>query len=65
MTNDNSLISLGDLTKPASVLIEKISDAIGVLYEPRRIIKKAEAEVTAEKIKAIANIELALVNPFN
>lgn len=58
MTNGNSLISLGDLTKPASVLIEKISDAIGVLYEPRRIIKKAEAEVTAEKIKAIANIEL-------
>lgn len=58
MGDGNSLINFGDLSKPATVLIEKISNAIGVLYEPRRIRKKAEAEVDVEKIKALANIEL-------
>lgn len=58
MPEGNSLINLGDLSKPATVLIEKISNAVGVLYEPRRIRKKAEGEVEAEKIKALASIEL-------
>lgn len=58
MADGNSIINLGDLAKPATVLIEKVSNAVGVLYEPRRIRKKAEAEVEAEKIKAIASIEL-------
>lgn len=51
-------INFGDLAKPATVLIEKVSNAVGVLYEPRRIRKKAEAEVEAEKIKVLASIEL-------
>ncbi|MCD8520709.1 MAG: DUF2806 domain-containing protein [Saccharospirillaceae bacterium] len=59
MSEGNSLINLGDLSKPATVLIEKVSNAVGVLYEPRRIKKKAEAEVEAEKIKALASIELS------
>ncbi len=58
MPEGNSLINLGNLSKPATVLIKKISNAIGVLYEPRRIIKKAEAEAEAEKINALASIEL-------
>jgi hypothetical protein len=58
MAEGNSLINLGDLSKPATVLIEKVSNAVGVLYEPRRIKKKAEAEAEAEKIKALASIEL-------
>lgn len=58
MAENNSLVNLGDLSKPATVLIEKISNAVGILYEPRRIKKKAEAEVEAEKIKALASIEL-------
>lgn len=58
MGNGNSIISLGDLAKPATVLIEKVSNAVGVLYEPRRIRKKAEAEAVADKIKALAGIEL-------
>lgn len=58
MSDGNSLINLGDISKPATVLIEKVSSAVGVLYEPRRIRKKAEAEVAAEKIKALASIEL-------
>jgi len=58
MGDGNSIINLGDLAKPATVLIEKVSNAVGVLYEPRRIRKKAEAEAEAEKIKALAGIEL-------
>ncbi|MDO6783526.1 DUF2806 domain-containing protein [Neptunomonas phycophila] len=59
MSEGNSLVNFGDLSKPATVLIEKVSNAVGVLYEPRRIKKKAEAEAEAEKIKALASIELS------
>ncbi|HDZ9145448.1 TPA: DUF2806 domain-containing protein [Vibrio cholerae] len=59
MSDGNSVINFGDLAKPATVLIEKVSNAVGVLYEPRRIRKKAEAEAEAEKIKALAGIELS------
>lgn len=58
MPENNPIINLGELAKPATVLIEKVSNAVGVLYEPRRIIKKAEAEFEASKIKALAGIEL-------
>ena len=46
------------LTKPATVLIERISDAIGVLYEPRRITKKAKAEAEAAITAARSEIEV-------
>lgn len=59
MADGNSIVNLGDLAKPATVLIEKVSSAVGILYEPRRIRKKAEAEAEAEKIKALAGIELS------
>lgn len=56
----NSLINLGDLGKPIDTLINKISDATGVLYEPRRIRRRAEAEseaaITSAKAKAAADI---------
>lgn len=58
MSDGTSLINLGDLTKPATVLIEKIADATGVLYEPRRIRKRAKAEAEADLIKAEARIEI-------
>lgn len=58
MGEGNSLVNLGDLSKPATVLIEKISDAIGVLYKPRQIKRIAQAEAEAEKIKALAEIEV-------
>lgn len=50
----NSLINLGDLGKPIDTLINKISDATGVLYEPRRIRHKAKAESEAAIISAKA-----------
>lgn len=58
MPEGNSLLNLGDISKPATVLIEKISNAVGVLYEPRKIVRKAEAEAEADKIKALASVEL-------
>ena len=54
----NSLINLGDLSKPANTLIEKISDAIGGLYKPFQIRRVAEAEADADNIRAVAHIEV-------
>ncbi|MGL4881324.1 MAG: hypothetical protein ACRC8K_09685 [Waterburya sp.] len=60
MTNEStSLLSLGDLTKPATILIEKISNAVGKIYEPRHIIKIAKAQATARIIEVENNIEIA------
>lgn len=58
MADGGALINLGDLSKPATVLIEKVCNAVGIIYEPTQIKRKARAEVEAEKIKAIAQIEL-------
>ena len=51
-------LDIGKLSKPATVLIEKISNAVGILYEPKRIINNAKAEAEAKKIQAIANLEI-------
>lgn len=58
MSEGNSLINLGDLSKPATALIEKVSAAVGAIYEPYHVKRMARAEAEAEKIKAIARIEL-------
>src|SRR5215204_2816874 len=58
MSDGTSLINIGELAKPATTLIEKIADATGVLYEPRRIRKRAKAEAEAELIKVKAQIEI-------
>ncbi len=50
MPEGNSLINLGDLSKPATILIKKISNAVGILYEPRRIKNTAKAEAEADKL---------------
>ena len=55
--SNNSLINLGELSKPVTVLIEKISKAVGTLYEPRQITRVAKAEAKAKKVKAEAEIE--------
>ena len=58
MTDGNSLINLGNLSKPATVLIEKVSAAVGAIYAPYHVKRMARAEVEAEKIKAIGKIDL-------
>jgi len=51
-------INFGDLAKPATVLVEKISAAIGGVFEPWQIRRIAKAEAEADKIQAIAKIEI-------
>ncbi len=57
MTTIN-LGNVGDLSKPVDTLVKKIASAVGVLYEPRRIKEKAKAEAEAQKIQALAEIEV-------
>jgi hypothetical protein len=58
MPEGNSLINLGDISKPATVLIEKISDAISGYCKPYQIKRVAKAEAAAEIIRAQAQIEV-------
>lgn len=58
MTTGNSLINLGDLSQPVTTLIEKISNAIGVIYEPTKIRRNAKAEVEAHRITVLAGLDL-------
>ncbi|EMO66428.1 PF10987 family protein [Leptospira kirschneri str. 200803703] len=57
MSNDSNIIKIGDFSKPVTVLIEKISNAVGIIYEPTRIRRNAQAEADASKIKALAEVE--------
>ena len=50
-----SALNVGDLVKPIDTLINKISDATGILYEPRRIRREAEAKSDAAIISAKAD----------
>lgn len=50
-----------DLTKPATVLIEKIAGAVGVLYEPKRIRSKAQAESDAKLILLDADMKAEII----
>ena len=53
-----SLIDLGKLSKPANTLLKKISNAVGVLFEPRQIKRVAEAKAEAARIEAQSEIEI-------
>tara|TARA_R100000935_G_C2812606_1_gene155718 strand:- start:231 stop:1100 length:870 start_codon:yes stop_codon:yes gene_type:complete len=58
MTTGNSLINLGDLSQPVTVLIEKISNAIGIIYEPTKIRRNAKAEADANRTIVLADLNL-------
>ena len=47
---ESSLINLGELSKPATVLIEKISEAVGGTFKPYQIVRVAKAEAQADRI---------------
>ena len=55
---DLSLISTRGLTKPATVLINKISNAVGTLWEPKQIRRVAQAKADAAMTLAKADIEI-------
>jgi len=59
MTDGGALINLGELSKPATVLIEKISDAVGGIAKPWQIKRIARAEAEASLIEANARIEIS------
>jgi len=59
MVEGSSLINVGELTKPATVLIEKISDALGGVFRPRQIVRVARAEAAAELIRAEADVKIS------
>ena len=52
-------LDFAGLGKASIRLIEKISDATGVIYEPKRITRRAEAEAKAEIMRAKADVEVA------
>ncbi len=58
---DNPLVNIGELSKPATVLIEKISDAVGGVFKPYQIVRVAKAEAEADKIRAKADIEIEYI----
>lgn len=57
----DSLVN-NNITEPITELVKVVSNGIGILYEPRRIRKKAEAEAKAleitERSKTNAEIEI-------
>lgn len=58
MSDSTSLLNMGELSRPATVLIEKISDAVGGIAKPWQIRRVAKAEADADKIRAVSNIEI-------
>lgn len=58
MSEANPIANLGELTKPATVLIEKISDAIGGIFKPYQIVRVAKAEAEANRIQAESQIQV-------
>jgi hypothetical protein len=43
----------GELSKPATMLVEKISDAIGGIFKPYQIIRVVKAEAQADRVRAV------------
>ena len=58
MDEGTSLINLGDLAKPATALIEKISEGLDGYFKPFQIKRVAKATAEAEFIKAQGQIEV-------
>jgi hypothetical protein len=56
--SDSPLFKLDELTKPATVLIEKISDAVGGIFKPYQIVRVAKAEAEADRIQASSQIQI-------
>jgi hypothetical protein len=59
MPESTSLINLGELAKPATVLIEKISGAVGEIFKPYQIGRIAQAEARAEIVRAEAQVVIS------
>ena len=49
--------NLAGLSKPVNTLVKRVSNAVGIVYEPYRIRQKAQAEADAKLIATKADIE--------
>lgn len=54
-----AVVDVGKLSKPLTKLIESVSGAVGAVYEPTRIRRKAKAEADAMIVFADTEIEVA------
>ena len=52
-------VDAGNLSKPANTLIRSISGAMGGLYEPKGIVRRAKAEAKAKLIEAEGDIAVS------
>ncbi len=56
---DNSIANLGELSKPVTVLIEKILDAVGGIFKPNQIVRIAKAKAETKRIQMVSEIEVS------
>lgn len=63
--SSESLSELGKLSEPITKLIDSITGAVSVLYEPTRIRKKAKAEGEAIKTIAKAKVDALVISDKN
>ncbi len=59
MSSDKPIIDFGELSKPATVLVEKISDAVGGFFKPYQMVRVAKAEAEVERIRAESQIQIS------
>ena len=54
--SSNSIVNLGRISKPAEILLRKISKAFGTVFEPYQLKRMAKAEVAASMTRAEGEI---------
>jgi hypothetical protein len=54
----DALVNLGELSKPATVLIERVCDAIGGIFRPWQTRRIARAEADAYEIKVLKELKV-------
>lgn len=54
----SSLINVGDFGPAAQTLVDRVSNAIGVYFEPHRIVRRAKAEAKANEIDLLSKLKL-------
>ena len=58
MSGGGPLIDLGNLSQPATTLINRVSDAVGGIAKPWQMKRVARAEAEVEEIKAATHLKL-------
>ena len=59
MGDGTSIVNLGELSRPATVLIEKVSEGFAGYFKPFQIKRVANAEAEADRIRAASRIEVS------